>query len=964
MYHVSFSVSVEMILFYLCIRLLGATGCILIFSEWHDIVLRQNTTNVAAAFPCSPLHLQPTEPPIMLPFTSSSSPCKCSSTFPSFNSHFPSLSSPKLTFHHESPPHAVKPNHNPSPEPTDPNIWDRIISVLSSSSFADDGSVSKKAPSSEDSVAEEKMEKGFQGRRMGQTGHGFFSSSWYAGAGSVAKTAHEGSVVEKMGKGFQARRMSQDGIGFSSSRPAGAGSDTKTVPEGSGAEKMGKGFQGRRNGQNGHGLSSRRLNVGGDGSADVGRGRMKSGKGSEESVAHLAKASPLRMGLNRCSKMGDFMGALELYDSAVRDGIKLEQYQYTVLLYLCSSAAMGVIRRAKSGSGNRESAMLISRTSVPSSESDVDDDQDEEEEEKEVLVDDVGDDLKYRSSEIESDEIIVSEEGKKYVLEKGLEIYKKMCAENVPFNEATLTSVARMAVAMGDGDMAFDMVKKMKELGINPRLRSYAPALSAYCSNGRVEEAFVVEKHMVDNGIVPEEPELEVLLRLSIEAGKADKVYYVLHKLRVIARSISASTAELVEKWFRSKKASRVGKRKWDQKTIARVVESVGGGWHGQGWLGSGKWTVSRSSIGADGLCKCCGEKLGIIDLDPEETERFAELVESMARRRDKHGSFEKFQKWLDNHGPFEAVIDAANIGLFKQSIFKPYRARFFLLEFTSDYFLCLLQQMVKAVVDGIRTMLQSKWPLIILHNRHIYNHSLSKSANKALIEKWRAADAMYTTPAGSNDDWYWLYAAIRFKCLLVTNDLMRDHVFQLLGNDFFPKWKERHQVKFSFDKNKVVFHMPPPYSVVIQESDRGHWHFPVVPENASEMEQTWLCITRARVTVQGSNALLQDEGNAAKANSNNFLGGMVKSELLMHVDLIRIWFELRELRSQIHHAADHWKTSLENWLKHKQFRHALNWQCHCSVFPCVAFVLKGNYLERALMTDMGAEEFNLYTTI
>lgn len=41
----------------------------------------------------------------------------------------------------------------------------------------------------------------------------------------------------------------------------------------------------------------------------------------------------------------------------------------------------------------------------------------------------------------------------------------------------------------------------------------------------------------------------------------------------------------------------------------------------------------------------------------------------------------------------------------------------------------------------------------------------------------------------------YWLYAAIKFKCLIVTNDEMRDHTFQLLGNDFFPKWKERHQV-------------------------------------------------------------------------------------------------------------------------------------------------------------------------
>jgi proteinaceous RNase P len=30
---------------------------------------------------------------------------------------------------------------------------------------------------------------------------------------------------------------------------------------------------------------------------------------------------------------------------------------------------------------------------------------------------------------------------------------------------------------------------------------------------------------------------------------------------------------------------------------------------------------------------------------------------------------------------------------------------------------------------------------------------------------------------------------------LIITNDEMRDHTFQILEGDFFPKWKERHQV-------------------------------------------------------------------------------------------------------------------------------------------------------------------------
>ncbi|MCI14261.1 proteinaceous RNase P 1 chloroplastic/mitochondrial-like, partial [Trifolium medium] len=118
--------------------------------------------------------------------------------------------------------------------------------------------------------------------------------------------------------------------------------------------------------------------------------------------------------------------------------------------------------------------------------------------------------------------------------------------------------------------------------------------------------------------------------------------------------------------------------------------------------------------------------------------------------------------KWLDYYGPFEAVIDAANIN---------------------------------AVVNEMRHKLPSKkFPLIVLHHRRIKGDKRDGPINKALVDRWNNADALYATPTGSNDDWYWLYAAIKFKCLLVTNDEMRDHLFQLLGNDFFPKWKERHQ--------------------------------------------------------------------------------------------------------------------------------------------------------------------------
>ncbi|XP_038879552.1 proteinaceous RNase P 1, chloroplastic/mitochondrial-like [Benincasa hispida] len=564
---------------------------------------------------------------------------------------------------------------------------------------------------------------------------------------------------------------------------------------------------------------------------------------------------PFRANLDMCSKTGDFMGAIKLYEWAQREGIKLQQYHYAVILYLCSSAALGVIQPAKSGSVNRTSNSLT-LSKVGSNENPII--LDEQHSSKTSYVSksescgrtelSAQNDRSNSDGMIENKDIVhtngsmvpkawildekshsnilVNEDIKKYALERGFEIYKKMCTEKIPMNEATLTSVARMAMSMGDGDMAFDMVKQMKPLGLNPRLRSYGPALSAFCKNGELDKAFSVEKHMLEHGVYPEEPELAALLRVSIDASNAEKVYYLLHKLRTSVRQVSSSTADLISTWFKSKDAARVGKVKLDRKRIKKAMENGGGGWHGLGWLGRGKWSVSSTNVGKDGLCKSCGEKLATIDLDPIETENFAESVAAIATQREKNSSFQKFQKWLEYYGPFEAVIDAANVGLFSQRKFTPSK--------------------VNLISNGIRQKLPSKkWPLIVLHNRRITGRKMEEPVNKTLIEKWKNADALYATPTGSNDDWYWLYAAIKFKCLIVTNDEMRDHTFQLLGNDFFPRWKERHQVHFSFSATGPVFHMPPPCSVVIQESEKGHWHVPLASEQSYEEDRKWLCITR-----------------------------------------------------------------------------------------------------------------------
>ncbi|KAG6590089.1 Proteinaceous RNase P 1, chloroplastic/mitochondrial, partial [Cucurbita argyrosperma subsp. sororia] len=489
---------------------------------------------------------------------------------------------------------------------------------------------------------------------------------------------------------------------------------------------------------------------------------------SNRSRKKALKESPdrvLKHKLDMCSKNGQVVEALKLYDEARSNGIQLQQHHYNVLLYLCSS-----------------------------------------------------------SSSLEtSEDIDVLSVG----LSRGFEIFQQMMTDKVYPNEATFTSVARLATARDDPEMAFSLVKQMKDYDIAPRLRSYGPALFGFCRKLMPQEAYEVDSHMAAAEVQPEEPELSALLKLSSDVKKADKVYELLLRLRRTVRQVSEPTAKVIEDWFNSECAAEVGVKRWDVNEVREGIVKRGGGWHGQGWLGSGKWRLVRTVMDDSGVCQLCGQKLVCIDIDPKETENFAASLTKLACEREVKAEFNRFQEWLERHGPFDAVIDGANVGLINQHHFS------------------FIQ--LKRVVYQMRQLSPTKrMPLIILHRSRVTGGPALNPNNKRLIESWKDCGALYATPHGSNDDWYWLYAAVRFKCFLLTNDEMRDHLFQLLGNNFFPQWKEKHQIRMSVSQDGLKLHMPPPYSVVIQECENGSWHIPTATGDDLETPKQWLCATRA----------------------------------------------------------------------------------------------------------------------
>ncbi|XP_026455375.1 proteinaceous RNase P 1, chloroplastic/mitochondrial-like [Papaver somniferum] len=496
-------------------------------------------------------------------------------------------------------------------------------------------------------------------------------------------------------------------------------------------------------------------------------------KKMQKKLRFEAPENKFKFNLEMCSRHGDLIEALRLYDDAKIQGIKITQHHYNMLLYLCSS----------------------------------------------------GVDVKGEGDT--SDENV-----SKLGLERGFEIYKQMNIDKIAPNEATFTSVARLAAKMEDPEMAFDLIKKMMSYEIVPKLRSYGPALYGFCKKGEADKAYEVDAHMVDSGVIAEEPELAALLQVSSNVGRGEKVYELLHRLRSSVRQVVESTAEIVEDWFKSDKSIDVGKENWDVREVKNGVVKGGGGWHGIGWLGKGKWNVVRTEMNEDGVCRTCGEKLVCIDIDPLETKNFATSLSNLAGKREVKAEFNKFQEWLHRSGPFDAVIDGANIGLLKARD----------LNFAQ----------LNRVANRIRELSPSKkLPLIILHSRRVYGGPAEKPINKKLIESWQKSGALYATPVGSNDDWYWLYAAVSCNSLLVTNDEMRDHLFQLLGTNFFPRWKEKHQVRLSVSSEKgLTLHMPPPYSIVIQESEGGSWHVPTVTGDDIENPRQWVCATRASASV------------------------------------------------------------------------------------------------------------------
>uniref|UniRef100_A0A1J3GNL2 Proteinaceous RNase P 2 n=2 Tax=Noccaea caerulescens TaxID=107243 RepID=A0A1J3GNL2_NOCCA len=172
-------------------------------------------------------------------------------------------------------------------------------------------------------------------------------------------------------------------------------------------------------------------------------------------------------------------------------------------------------------------------------------------------------------------------------IDRGFQVFDRMVSSGISPNEASVTSVARLAAAKGDGDYAFKIVKDFVSIGgvSVPRLRTYAPALLCFCEKLEAEKGYEVEEHMDDAGIALEEAEISALLKVSSATGRENKVYRYLHKLREYVGCVCEETSKVIDEWFCGEKAGEVSDNGIgsDVELLREAVLKNGGGWHGHG---------------------------------------------------------------------------------------------------------------------------------------------------------------------------------------------------------------------------------------------------------------------------------------------------------------------------------------------------------------------------------------------
>ena len=297
-----------------------------------------------------------------------------------------------------------------------------------------------------------------------------------------------------------------------------------------------------------------------------------------------------------CSK-GDFAAAFAAFDAAVDAGDPLQPHSFNVLLHLCSGGTTGGnYGKDDAPTTNGDAPAPTAKVVVPSADA--------------------------------------------VHAERANAIFNKMVTLDIPRTEMTYTALARIEAATGEPRKALDIAKRLIDERLTPKLRTFAPALHAFCIKGDIAGALETEAEITKAGIEISELEYAVLLTAYADAARWEDGLALLRRMREEIRSLAPPLMESVRGFFQSHP-------QWGVEESVNVDEATG----------AASSSPSNSKM-----------QLAAIDLSPEDRASLLAGIGKLAREREAKSSFDGFVGWLNRRGPLPYLVDGANVGMYNQN--------------------------------------------------------------------------------------------------------------------------------------------------------------------------------------------------------------------------------------------------------------------------------------------------------
>jgi proteinaceous RNase P len=408
-------------------------------------------------------------------------------------------------------------------------------------------------------------------------------------------------------------------------------------------------------------------------------------------------------------------------------------------------------------------------------------------------------------------------------------VLANMARHGVEIGEAGLSALIRLHMESGEADAALELLLRLEQESEQPvKRRAVLPLLAGVCEAGDADRAMHLVEIIKRNNIAFQEEEFVSLVALCGHPGQEHRMGMVLSEMSSVLYRVGPRLSTKVADWFRA--------QRWNVQTARISPSGVCSACEGQ------LQTVYAAAASVRRI-KNIMERLIVEDLDGKS--RSHELLHNTNIFRDgtpqglRGGNLlKKFKEWLSANGPYEIIIDGANLGFHKgltaSAQGKPYSNKLRL-----DY------QMIDDVMEQLASLRPFAKLLLVLHAQHVMPKRL-KPAERAIVDRWKTAQRLYVTPWGMNDDWFWLYAALessetRRATLLLSNDQMRDHqwamniriklddshdssnldtnlAWRVQEHKDFLRWQERHWATYFVHR---AGKRAPPQQTAAHESDK-----------------------------------------------------------------------------------------------------------------------------------------------